>query len=153
MQTTISTEDIHRSVISVPPLCRDANFKSDAEENAKLIKHIESGGVNIMLYGGNANFYNIGLYEYAAIIDELARLDAWATKNPSDVAKFLAPQIGLDLGVTEVAASRFAYGIQPISAKVAADQQKIADAFFELKLIPKAIKVSDALPATLTAAR
>jgi len=36
---------------------------------------------------------------------------------------------------------------------VAADQQKIADAFFDLKLIPKAIKVSDALPATLTAAR
>jgi sulfonate transport system substrate-binding protein len=88
-----------------------------------------------------------------AIIEELAKLDAWAAKNPSDVAKFLAPQIGLDLGVTEVAASRFAYGIQPISAKVAADQQKIADAFFELKLIPKAIKVSDALPATLTAAR
>jgi sulfonate transport system substrate-binding protein len=88
-----------------------------------------------------------------AIIEELSKLDAWAVNNPGEVAKFLSPQIGLDFGVTEVAASRFAYGIQPISAKVAADQQKIADAFFDLKLIPKAIKVSDALPATLTAAR
>lgn len=81
-----------------------------------------------------------------AVIDELSKLDAWADKNPAEVAKFLAPQIGLDISITEVAASRFAYGIKPINAQVAADQQKIADAFFELKLIPKAIKVSDALP-------
>jgi sulfonate transport system substrate-binding protein len=108
---------------------------------------------NHQFYLASRNYAEKSPQVVQAIIDELARLDAWATKNPSDVAKFLAPQIGLDLGVTEVAASRFAYGIQPISAKVAADQQKIADAFFELKLIPKAIKVSDALPATLTAAR
>jgi len=83
-----------------------------------------------------------------AIVDELGKLDAWATKNASEVARFLSPQIGLDLQITEVAASRFAYGIQPISPAVAAEQQKIADAFFDLKLIPKAIKVSDALPST-----
>ena len=32
------------------------------------------------------------------------------------------------------------------SPAVAAEQQKIADAFFELKLIPKPIRISDALP-------
>lgn len=90
-----------------------------------------------------------------AIIDELARLDAWAEKNTADVARFLGPQIGLDPQITEVAASRFAYGIKPISPQVAAEQQKIADAFHELRLIPKAIKVADALPASvkLAAAR
>ncbi len=87
-----------------------------------------------------------------AVIDELSQLDAWAVKNSSEVAKLLAPQIGLDLQITEVAASRFAYGIQPISAQVAAEQQKIADAFHELKLIPKAIKVADALPKSLKVA-
>lgn len=71
MKTTISIEDIHRSVIAVPPLCRDSYFKSNAEENAKLIKHIESGGVKIMLYGGNANFYNIALSEYELVLDQL----------------------------------------------------------------------------------
>jgi sulfonate transport system substrate-binding protein len=35
---------------------------------------------------------------------------------------------------------------------VAAQQQKIADAFFELKLIPKAIRIFDALPASLKTA-
>ncbi len=86
-----------------------------------------------------------------AIIDELAKLDAWAEKNAKEVAQFLAPQIGLDLAITEVAAGRFAYGIRPITPAVAAEQQKIADAFHELKLIPKAIKVADALPSARVA--
>lgn len=87
----------------------------------------------------------------AAIIDELVKLDAWAIKSAKDVAVVLAPQIGLDVSIAELAASRFAYGIKPITAAVAAEQQKIADAFFELKLIPKAIRVADALPSAKVA--
>lgn len=82
-----------------------------------------------------------------AVIDELARLDAWAARNDKAVAELLAPQIGLDLGTTDLAARRFSYGIKPISAAVISDQQKIADVFYQLKLIPKAIRVADALPA------
>ena len=81
-----------------------------------------------------------------AIVDELALLDVWAAKSAKEVARVLAPQIGLDEGIAEVAAERFAYGIKPITPAVAVEQQKIADAFFELKLIPKAIRITDALP-------
>lgn len=85
-----------------------------------------------------------------AIVEELAKLDRWAEGNAKEVGAFLAPQIGLDVAIAEVAASRFAYGIQPISPAVAAEQQKIADTFYELKLIPKAIRIADALPAATT---
>lgn len=85
----------------------------------------------------------------AAVIDELARLDAWAAKHPQEVAELLAPQVGLDLAITRVASDRFAYGIQPISNAVAAEQQKIADAFYQLKLIPKPIRITDALAVAL----
>src|SRR5438045_9383830 len=71
MKTTFIADDIHRSVISVPPLCRDASLKVCATENARLIKHIEAGGVTTLLYGGNANFYNIALSEYEAVLDQL----------------------------------------------------------------------------------
>lgn len=71
MQTTFTPADLQRSVISVPPLCRDANLRASAAENAKLIRHIEAGGVNIFLYGGNANFYNIALSEYEEVLDQL----------------------------------------------------------------------------------
>jgi len=81
-----------------------------------------------------------------AIVEELARLDQWAEKNPEEVARALAPQIGLDVGVAELAARRFAYGIRPVTPAVAAEQQKIADAFHALKLIPKPVRIADALP-------
>jgi dihydrodipicolinate synthase/N-acetylneuraminate lyase len=71
MKTSLSSADLHASVISVPPLCRDAHLRLNAAENAKLIKHIEAGGVSTLLYGGNANFYNIALGEYEAVLDQL----------------------------------------------------------------------------------
>jgi len=71
MKTTLSTADLHASVIAVPPLARDAALKPVAAENAKIIRHIESGGVKTMLYGGNANFYNIALGEYETVLDQL----------------------------------------------------------------------------------
>lgn len=84
-----------------------------------------------------------------AIIDELAKLDVWAAAHPKEVAETLAPQVGLDVATTRRATDRFAYGIQPVNAAVAAQQQQVADAFYQLKLIPKAIRVADALPVRL----
>ncbi len=71
MQTAFTAADIHRSVIAVPPLCRDASLRFDAAENARLIRHIEAGGVSTLLYGGNANFYNIALTEYEEVLEML----------------------------------------------------------------------------------
>ena len=59
------------SVIAVPPLARDAELKICATENAKVIRHLEDGGIRPLLYGGNAVFYHIALAEYA---DTLAML-------------------------------------------------------------------------------
>jgi len=71
MKTTLTTADLQNSVISVPPLCRDVSLQPVASENARLIRHLESGGVTTLLYGGNANFYNIALSEYETVLDQL----------------------------------------------------------------------------------
>ena len=78
--------------------------------------------------------------------EELAKVDQWAQQNPQLVASTLTAQTGLDIGVLELATRRFAYGVQPVSASVIAEQQRIADSFAELKLIPKKINVRAALP-------
>jgi len=78
------------------------------------------------------------------LIDEIALVDQWGKRNPKEVARFLAPQIGIDLPIVEIAAQRLTYGIEPITAEVLAQQQKIADTFYELKLVPKLVKVSEA---------
>ncbi len=61
----ITPEMLASSVIAVPPLARDAELKVCATENAKVICHLEDGGVRTLLYGGNAVFYHITLAEYA----------------------------------------------------------------------------------------
>jgi sulfonate transport system substrate-binding protein len=79
-----------------------------------------------------------------ALLDEIDKVDQWGKQNPKEVAKFIAPLIGIDLPIVEIAAGRLTYGIKPVTADVLAAQQKIADKFFELKLVPKQIRVSDA---------
>jgi sulfonate transport system substrate-binding protein len=81
----------------------------------------------------------------ATIIEELAKVDAWGLQNPKEVAAILAAQTGLEVPVVELAASRYAYGVQPVTPQVIEQQQKVADTFASLKLIPKPIAVKDAL--------
>lgn len=82
------------------------------------------------------------------VIEELAKVDEWGARNQKEVAAILATQTGLDTGIVELAAKRYAYGVKPVTPLVIAEQQKIADVFTHLKLIPKAIVVKDAQLAT-----
>ena len=86
------------------------------------------------------------------ILDELAKVDQWGLQNQNEVAAILSAQTGLPQDVVALAASRYSYGVQPISAEVLDQQQKVADAFTQLKLIPKPIVVKEAqLPVKLAA--
>ena len=79
------------------------------------------------------------------VLDEVAKVDDWGRNNPDEVAAILSAQTGLSRDVVALAASRYAYGVKPVSVDVIASQQKVADAFSNLKLIPKPIVVRDAL--------
>jgi sulfonate transport system substrate-binding protein len=81
----------------------------------------------------------------AMVLEELAAVDQWAKTNPKEAAAALQPQIGLDQATLELALSRGGYGVTPVSDPVLAEQQRIADAFLDLKLIPKHINVRDAI--------
>jgi sulfonate transport system substrate-binding protein len=77
------------------------------------------------------------------VLAQLNEVDDWAKGDIHAVAEQLAPAIGLPVAVVEVALKRQAYGIKPITDGVVADQQQVADTFFALGLIPKAITVSE----------
>ncbi len=87
----------------------------------------------------------------AIVLEELAIVDQWAKTNPKEAAVALQPQIGLDQPTLELALSRGGYGVAPMNDAVLAEQQGIADTFYDLRLIPKHINVRDAiLPGTST---
>ena len=71
----------------------------------------------------------------------------WLKANTAQAAQLIAPIQGLDVEIVERALQRNQFGVQPLTPAVAAEQQKIADVFHALKLIPKPLRISDALPA------
>ena len=68
----LTTAHFARSVMAVPPLARTPAGTIDRAENEKLIRHLEAGGVSLLLYGGNANLYHLGLAEYEPLLEMLA---------------------------------------------------------------------------------
>ena len=67
------------------------------------------------------------------------------SQMPAAVAQVLSPAIGIPAPILEVAGKRRTYGIIGIDQQIIDDQQKIADTFYQVKLIPKAISIKDAV--------
>ena len=78
------------TVMAVPPLARRLDFSLDVEQNRKLMRHMEAGGIRTLLYGGNANLYHVAVSEFRELLDMLADLTAPATR--------VIPAIGPDYG-------------------------------------------------------
>lgn len=88
--TAVTAADLRGSVIAVPPMPRHAHGPINPEANGRLLAHLRAGSVTTFMYGGNANFYNLGVAELATVLDALAPLlaaDDW-----------LIPSIGADFG-------------------------------------------------------
>ncbi|MCK9215471.1 MAG: sulfonate ABC transporter substrate-binding protein [Rhodoferax sp.] len=82
-------------------------------------------------------------------IQEINAIDSWIAKNKPAAAAELASVLGLDKSVTELYLSRAAYGTAAVTRDILGEQQVIADTFFDLKLIPKKLKLLHAAPVNL----
>lgn len=94
----ITTARLSESVIAVPPLARDSNLQIDTAENKKLVRHIESGGVTTLLYGGNAVLYHVRMSEYARLLQVLTEI---AGENTL-VVPSVGPAFGMMMDQVEV---------------------------------------------------
>ncbi|SFE99630.1 sulfonate ABC transporter substrate-binding protein [Paracidovorax wautersii] len=82
-------------------------------------------------------------------VQEVAAIDTWVEKNQPAAAAELSSLLGLDRSVTELFVSRVGYGTLPVSREILAEQQAIADTFFDLKLIPRKLDLLQAAPLDL----
>ena len=89
----------------------------------------------------------------AAVFDEIKKVDEWVLKSPREAATKLAPLAGLDVDTTELALTRAGYGVKYLNEDVVAEQQRIADTFTDLELIPKKLSVKEVVwtPKTISA--
>lgn len=80
-----------------------------------------------------------------ATLAAIGEIDAWAKDNTDAVAAELAPSVGIPAPILTVALRRLTYGVTPLGAETTADQQKVADTFHRLGLLPKPVDVAAAV--------
>jgi sulfonate transport system substrate-binding protein len=77
------------------------------------------------------------------LFEEVRKQGEWINANYAEAAALVAPLQGLDKDIVERTLRHFSNVYAPITDSVLSEQQALGDTFFELKLIPKAIRVKD----------
>src|SRR2546425_12845325 len=95
---SISPEDL-RGVFAVPPLARqrDATRSLNLAQNDLIVRHIISGGITRLIYGGNALLYHTTLAEFEELLEGLARFSDQLWVIPS-----IGPSYGRAIEQTKV---------------------------------------------------
>jgi sulfonate transport system substrate-binding protein len=97
---------------------------------------------NHQFYLAGQKFISANPQVVDAVIAVLSDIDAWARGREKAVAEELSAGIGIPAPVLEIALKRQTFGIRPLDADVVAEQQRVADTFYALGLLPKPILVS-----------
>ena len=120
-------------------------FQAAAEVATQARTLADGTGIvsNYQFYFSSQKFLSADPKIVDLVLAQLSEVDDWAKGDIKAVAEQLSPSVGLPVPVIELALKRQSYGIKPINDQVIAEQQQVADTFFSLGLIPKAIKISD----------
>ena len=93
-----SAAQLRESVIAVPPLARNSSLEICEDENRKIVRFLEAGGIRSLLYGGNAVLYHTRLSEYASLLQMLADVAA----DETVVVPSLGPAFGLAMDQADI---------------------------------------------------
>ena len=121
-------------------------FYAAAENGANARTLINGEGIN------NQGGYYISSRRFATenakilkpILEEIRDLETWSAQHRDEVAAVLASALKLDLAAVKIATQRRQFGLKPITDDLIAEQQKVADTYADLKLIPKKINIKEA---------
>lgn len=80
-----------------------------------------------------------------ALVEEVRAVGEWSKAHPEEVTAQVAPLLGLPADITLTSVKRQGYGAQFLNPQTVAAQQKIADSFHQLKLIPKPLRIQDVI--------
>ena len=122
-------------------------FLSAAEHqlNARSIANGENLVKNYQFYLADRKFAQENPKVLQAVVNELNLTTQWVSKNQDEAARLLEGKTGLGLDVLKTSISRLGNQVTPITAQVAQEQQQVADAFYNEKLIPNKLNIESAI--------
>lgn len=121
-------------------------YAAEAEANAgaTLLTNAQGLVPHYSFYLSSKSFAQKYPQIVAAFNAQVAKVSRWTTQHPSEAAEVLAGATGLSSKVWLTAIQRTDYGLEPMSDKVFREQQRLADTFYHIGLIPKKVDVSKA---------
>ncbi|MFB2880976.1 aliphatic sulfonate ABC transporter substrate-binding protein [Floridanema aerugineum] len=78
------------------------------------------------------------------VIEEIDKIEQWAARNRPQAVKLLAPAQKIDEDLMARIINRRTFGRRAITPTLLKEQQRVADLFFQNKVIPKPVNVTDA---------
>ncbi|WP_459207153.1 sulfonate ABC transporter substrate-binding protein [Pseudomonas sp. MLB6B] len=100
---------------------------------------------NHQFYLASRSYANQHPAVISALVEEVNSVGQWAQAHPQEVTAQVAPLLGLPADITLTSMERQGFGAQLITPEVVTAQQKIADTFQALKLIPKPLTIKDVI--------
>ncbi|ENV55973.1 hypothetical protein F951_03157 [Acinetobacter soli CIP 110264] len=79
------------------------------------------------------------------VVQQLNQTTEWVKTHQDDAARLLEKPTALDFNILKTSISRMGFGVKPLSSEVIQQQQYVADAFYQQKLIPQPLKIQDAI--------
>ncbi|GLI24799.1 sulfonate transport system substrate-binding protein [Xanthobacter flavus] len=124
-------------------------FQAAAEKTIDARQLADGTGIvsNYQFYLSTRSFVDQAPQVVDVLLKGVAEVGAWVKANPKAAAAEFSPLIGIPAPILEVALARQQYDVKPITPEVATAQQQVADTFLALGLIPKPIRIADALRA------
>ncbi|MFC2974747.1 sulfonate ABC transporter substrate-binding protein [Azotobacter bryophylli] len=122
-------------------------FLSAAEKQlqARILRDGQGLVDNHQFYLATRTFAEKHPQVISALVEEIRTVGEWVKGNEAQATTQVAPLLGLPEDIAKLAVERQGYGALFISPQVTEAQQKIADTFADLKLIPKRLSVKDVI--------
>ena len=120
-----------------------------------VARNVQKDVGRVLLDGGNGlrdttNFYSTRrkfLDNHPDVLkvffEELEKTEAWAKDNPEEITELLAPVTQLSPSILKSIYEKTEWGVIPINDQIVIRQQRVADLWFDLKLIPKSVEVKN----------
>ncbi len=122
-------------------------FFAAAEQqiSARVLATGENLVSNHQFYLADRKFAEANPKVIQAVVKELNLSTEWVASHQDEAAKLLEKPTSLDFNILKSSISRMGFGVQPISPAVISEQQRVADAFYEQKLIPNKLNIDAAI--------
>jgi sulfonate transport system substrate-binding protein len=116
-----------------------------AQLGARVLADARGAANNYQFYIASRSFAQAHPDTLKFVLAQANSESLWIGQHEKEAAQILSSQTGLPVEITERSVSHYSYGIELLDADVVNSQQRIADTFFRLKLIPKQIDIASAV--------